>query len=171
MACDTEGKLLEGFSCGPDASRYLAAAWAACCGLMPLAVSGSGPPAMPWGNEVGRNTMARAICPLDSGGSVLVAGASVDVALPVAPGKACWAPDTGFAVALACTGERGCRRACNPLSVRCRIRLTTVPGRTKAGICRGLIWIVASPAAARTLTVPSVRTRVTVTSWAAACWA
>lgn len=137
---------------------------------MPLAVAGSGPLATPWGNEVGRNTMARAICPSDSGGKDLGAGAVVEVALLVAPVGACWVLDTAFAaVVLACAGDRGCSNACRPLSVRCRIRLTIVPGRTKAGICRGLIWIVASPAAVRTLTVPSVRTRVTVTSWAAGC--
>lgn len=113
--------------------------------------------------------MARAICPSDSGGNVLGAGAVVEVALPVAPDEAGWVPDAGFAAVVACAEERGCRSACSPLSVRCRIKLTIAPGRTKAGICRGLIWIVASPAAARTLTVPSVRTRVTVTSCAAGC--
>ncbi len=126
------------------------------------------------GNEVGRNTMARAICPSDSGGNVRGAGAAVEVALLVAPDEVCWVPGAGLAAAtagVACAEERGCRSACSPLSVRCRIRLTIVPGRTKAGICRGLIWIVASPVAARTLTVPSVRTRVTVTSWAAGCCA
>lgn len=168
--CGADGKALDGFRCGLDASKYRAAAWAACCGLMPVAVGGSGPLAMPWGNEVGRNTMARAICPSDNGGKVLGAGVVAEVALPVAPLGACWVLDTAFAAVVpACAEERGCRIACRPLSVRCRIRLTIVPGRTKAGICRGLIWIVASPVAARTLTVPSVRTRVMVISWAAGC--
>ena len=88
-ACGTVGKGLEGFRCGLDASRYLAAAWAACCGLILLAVAGIGPLAMPWGSEVGRKTMARATCPSVSGGNVLGAEAVVEVALPAAAVLTC----------------------------------------------------------------------------------
>ncbi|WP_339850748.1 hypothetical protein [uncultured Nisaea sp.] len=88
-ACGAVGKVLLGFRCGLDASRYRAAAWAACCGLILLAVAGIGPPAMPWGSEVGRKTMARATCPSASGGNVLGAEAVVAVALPVAAVSAC----------------------------------------------------------------------------------
>ncbi|MEO9963827.1 MAG: hypothetical protein ABJF07_26370, partial [Nisaea sp.] len=85
---------------------------------MPLAVSGIGPAEALCGNEVGRNTIARAICPSVSGGNVRWVGAVVAGALPVAPDAACWAPDA----VLVCAEERGWRSACSPLSDRCRIR-------------------------------------------------
>ncbi|WP_193179913.1 hypothetical protein [Nisaea sediminum] len=137
---------------------------------MPPPAEGRGPLATPCGREAVRRTIARVICPSLSGGRALgavlwacaVAGvAAVERAADVPP-----AASVGSA-------ERGWSRAWSPFSVCRAVRATTTPARRNAGICRGLIWMVASPAAVRTDTVPSVRIRVTVascgTARAAAC--